>query len=224
MVEILPAMHISAPWLTSGGITLTNLKVVNDVHFMKVIKTDASIHRLLLGCSRATKNMLTSTSIVDDVIELKNAMRLKLLKSYCEEATADDDLGVNVTNLEDKACLLPPFVVIMAPTVNEVEGIPIKCLPNQRCQPLWCEVSPDVIAYLHKVAVHQASTDDTCFPKIQRKLPGPWFDSSRRSWRVKYYPGGASKPKTKDFKVTGESDSEKAAALDLANQFFQNSA
>ena len=88
MVEIVEALHVTAPWLDSG-VSLTAVQTVGTVHFTKVLKTDPRIYRLLVGKTRAAESSITIAPIIDTLVELRNDKRSKLLSELAAVKAVD---------------------------------------------------------------------------------------------------------------------------------------
>jgi hypothetical protein len=127
MVEIVEALHVTAPWLDSG-VSLTAVQTVGNVHFAKVLKTDPRIYRLLVGKTRAAESSITIAPIIDTLVELRKDKRAKLL-SELAALKAVDELDIDRASSESFAHLLPKTVEITTPAVNDTEpGLPMKVL------------------------------------------------------------------------------------------------
>jgi hypothetical protein len=120
-------------------------------------------------------------------------------------------LGIDRATSESFAHLLPKTMEITTPAVNDTEpGLPMKVLCMHPYQPLWIELSHATVGYLHTSLTSQGN--------LKRKMLArdPYWDGSRKSYRVRY---GADK-KFKDFRPLSDSEPDKAIALQLAQDFF----
>lgn len=214
MVDITQALHVTAPWLESG-VSLTAVQTMDNVHFAKVLKSDPRIFRLLVGKTRVAESSITISPIIDQLVELRNAKRSKLLGELAV-GKALDELDIDDDTSESFAHLLPKIVEITTPAINDTElGLPMKVLCMLPHQPLWVELSHATVGYLHTSLTSQGE------PKRRMPSRGPYWDGKRKAYRVRYFENGAGK-KFRDFRPSSDSEGDKAAALQLALDFFES--
>ena len=217
-IEIRPALNVSAPWLASS-VSTTGVHHVDNEPYVKLLKTDAALHRLITGQARGSKNLLTKYAIIDGLIELRNEKRTELLNSL--RLQAEDDLGLNEQNNESAAHLLPDTITIAAPAVGDVRPIDIKTLCTSKHSPLVVVMSTEVMQYLRDTFVITCDPDAPQHKRARFSKSVPYFAKDRGSYRVRYVDDGESK--VKDFKVDNvESDESMEIARQRAQSFYES--
>jgi hypothetical protein len=229
MVELAPCIHIKAPWLDGGGVALLDVIEVQGVRFFKVKKTDSRIQRLLSGKGTGGARPLTPTSIVEDLIALRNTRRIELMADYARDADVDGakeelDLDGGDKQPKDMAHLLPEVVHIICPAHGDIAPVTAKVLMQPPHSPLWLELSAISIEYLHRIVVEQTRGDEHITKKARCRSSNiaPYWDETRGAFRVRYQtePG---QTKFKDFRPKASSEGEKSIAMHRAQEFASSS-
>lgn len=210
MVEITKSVHVSAPWLDSAGVHLFT-KSVDGVDFVKLLKTDPRLHRLIVGRAWGKSKSL-NMSIFDDWCTARTAARAQMLKDIAQANNpCADDLDLDSSH--DMSHLLPSTMSIDLQGVGEVKFLIIRSH-----YPIRVELTADVVNFLHESAM---KGDEPTEPIKRKTLPPdhvqkPYYDKARKSFRVRH---GS---KMKDFKCTSDSDAARAVALEKANAFYES--
>lgn len=226
MVEITPCVHIHAPWLDGGGVAVLDVTEVDGLRFFKVKKTDSRIQRLLSGQGNRCNRLLTSTSIVETLIKLRNTRRIALLTEYGLDLEADGakeelELDGGCAKPKDMSHLLPDAVDIICPAHGDIAAVTLKVLVRSPSSPLWLELSASSIEYLHRVVVDQTKVDKHPAKKARcddAKL-SPYWDKNRGAFRVRYHDGPGGQIKFKDFRPSSSADEDRSTALHNAQEF-----
>lgn len=216
-VDITPCVHIAAPWL-AGGITIRDVQHVDGQPFFKVAKCDHRIQRLVTGKGNGEARHLTHTTIIEDLIELRNSSRSELLKSYANEAEgAKDELELDDDGADKRnfAHMLPECVVVLAPARGDAAACSMKVLLMQPNRPLWLELSSTSIHYLYQAVSGQAPVEQA---SKKARLQSKSWDKARRAFRVKYI-DESGKKRQKDFRPDADSEVALAAARQAADDF-----
>lgn len=208
MVSMTTAIMVSAPWIESE--LSVPCRTVDGVDVVKLTKSDGKVHRLLVGIAKGSMNCLTNTTVLEDLTKLRNDKRLALLRAA---AKGDDDLDeVDLDVMPNVIHLLPKVITIDVPTLGVIKVL--QTLPHE---PLWIELTPTTLEYLHEAVGHRPC-------KRRQKLAAtankPYFDQLRNAFRVRYTPNGESKTKMKDFRVEGDTEEATYNARAAANAFF----
>lgn len=206
-------MHIEGPWLESGGVTMTAILEVDGKVFYKMAKWDHRVIRLLTGHCRKEQNPLSSKSndYLDRLAAARDEARTKLEKEL-QPPAAEHDIGLDKPDEVDVSRLLPKFITIDTPPINDVV-LSVRVLCNATNQPLWVELTPDVLEHMHKAY----SVDENQPAKKHKARPKPYFDKSRQAFRVKYVEDGNAK--IKDFRPADDSEESRTVALQEATVF-----
>ena len=215
MVSIAPAVHVDAPWLDSGGVTLLGIVEVEGTTYFKFTKSDHRVIRLMTGKSRVNVNPLTSSAFVDRLTEARNKALASLSKELQPEVV-EEDLGLDKADPIDVSHLLPKYITIDTPEVDGV-SLRVKVLCNMPHKSLWIELSPEVLDHMRKAIAAATNDEAEVDAKRSRAARGPYFDKDRNAYRVRHTRGDVLK--IKDFRVTDDAEDAKAityrAALDF---------
>jgi hypothetical protein len=204
-----------------------DVKDVDGLRFFKVKKTDSRIQRLLSGHGNRCTRPLTSTSIVEDLIELRNTRRIALLTEYASDLEVDGakeelELDGGCAKPKDMSNLLPDAVDIICPANGDIAAVTLKVLMQHPHCPLWLELSASSIEYLHRVVIDQTNVDKPLAKKARHDVPKtkPYWDKHRGAFRVRYQGGPDVQTKSiKDFRPSSSSDEDRSTALHLAHEF-----
>lgn len=207
-------VRVEAPWMKQP-LDLSSWHVVLGKRFVKLSKMDPKISRLLLGEAPAKKRALTDTSIVEDLIKLRNAAVDKevLANHAASTARAEEDLGVGTSQKRPDAKRrkiieesLPPVLVIDVPGVGGGDGRAMSVLTASGQTAVSIELVAENIDFLHMVAEAQSSSksEDAVEQKEAKEVSGVWWYPQKKAWRVKFAAEG--KQKYKFFKPSNPED------------------
>ena len=159
-------------------IFLHPLQIVDNRKFIKIAKGDHKIIRLLSSHSSSNERGLTKTSVIEDLIVLRNTKRCELLHQPAEQEQGPEDLGIDsapavkrrkVSDLE-----LPEVVQLEAPAIGRAGSTSMRVLMTKVGAPLSIEATADNIDYLREAIAEQISATanpDEPVPKgIHRKV------------------------------------------------------
>jgi hypothetical protein len=144
-----------------------------DKSFLKVIKADRKIERLLLGASdeKKVKNMprpLSHTNIIEILLQLREAKYKELLAELEKDAAPQKSTGLNeeadssVSRKTSQTILdqLPKFAAIDAPPLGEANGRKMQVVLENNA-PLFVELTKSNFEYLQKAVAHQIEDGKT---------------------------------------------------------------
>ena len=163
----------------SGGpsVVLKDMQVVAGHRFWKVAVADSTVGRILPDKVR-TDRQLCRVSILSDLKKLRNAKIDELMS----EPAAEGDLGLEEDD-DDKVRrplkrkrsqgVIPEFVTIAAPTIDEVSGMRMKVLALSGGKALWLEALPEVSEYLASVIAIQLGDLPESKPAAKKKPVAP---------------------------------------------------
>ena len=163
----------------SGGpsVVLKDMQVVAGHRFWKVAVADSTVGRILLD-KVSTDRQLCRVSILSDLRKLRNAKIDELMS----EPAAEGDLGLEEED-DDKVRrplkrkrsqgIIPEFVTIAAPTIDEVSGMRMKVLALSGGKALWLEALPEVFEYLASVIAMQLGDLPESKPAAKKKAVAP---------------------------------------------------
>ena len=150
----------------------------DDKSFLKVIKYDRKMERLLLGESdeEKVKNMarpLSHTDIIENLLQLREAKYKELVGELQKDAAAQKSTGLNEeaepARKISQAMLdqLPKFATIDAPLVGGVASRKMQVVLESNARPpLYMELTTSNFEYLQKAVAHQIEAGTT-----KRKAP-----------------------------------------------------
>lgn len=159
----------------SGGpsVVLKEVQVVAGHRFWKVAVAESSVGRILLD-KVSSDRQLCRVSILSDLKKLRNAKIDELMS----EPAAEGDLGLEEDD-DDKVrrplkrkrsqVIVPEFVTIAAPTIDEVAGMRMKVLALSGAKALWLEALPEVFEYLASVIAAQLGDHPMSKPAANKK-------------------------------------------------------
>jgi len=224
MIQIQSVLHVTAPWLGQAGLSLTTIQIIEGDPFFRALKSDNATHKLITGIARGDKNLISKTTIFDDLAELRNKKRQRLLEELKPQA-ADDDLGLEGHNdVEKFAHLLPQVIVVSTPAVGEIASIDMRVSCEKKGAPLTFMLTADALRYLHDVVMLSANVHDKKTDRIDRTVKfAPYYAKSRKAFRVRYTDEDGSH-KTKDFKPSDDSPEAMALAEQAAADFHASHA
>ena len=147
-----------------GGVTFTSWETVAERKYIKISKADTKIIRLITGHGIGHERALAYTSIVEDLIKLREKRRLELIEQKLPSKTAKpkEDLELDTAPPSKKAktapaleIILPEVVDVVTPEINGVQPIVISLILGQPTSPLWIELSGKNVDYIRDVASAQ---------------------------------------------------------------------
>ena len=149
-------MIVKAPWLKGRGVCLTKFvkkKIGSEEKtFVKILKTDPGVHRLITGRCRSRNNLLSGTRIIEDIIEKRNEARLELLrKANPNSQDAAEDLGIDDDEGEDLEQWAPYLPEMMC--INTEKGNSVNVLCHHPRTALWMELTTEIVDELHDLFV-----------------------------------------------------------------------
>ncbi len=104
------------------------------------------------------ERLLAHTDVIQQLVSLRNEKITELLtkKDDVEQLSLfDDERSTKRIKIDNKVDM-PPNVAINAPTIGDVEGIPIKVMMSWRkTAPLYVELTVDVISYMRSACQWQ---------------------------------------------------------------------
>lgn len=208
-------------------IFLHPLQIVDNRKFIKIAKGDHKIIRLLSSHSSSNERGLTKTSVIEDLIALRNTKRRELLQQPSEQEQGPEDLGIDsapavkrhkVSDLD-----LPEVVQLEAPAIGRAGSTSMRVLMAKVGAPLNIEATNDNINYLREAIAEQISatsnldglgeavpkagpssgsgvgTEPSEDPVIPSAGPGITFVKSRQAYRVRFKDKGQTR--WKDFRA-----------------------
>ena len=238
MTELIDSITVTTPAL-KGEVVLHNLTTVGNRKFFKVCKSDRRISRLLRAsdfvAASSGERPLTNTTLIEELIGLRNNERQRLIDSNSAAASAamgvpEDDLCLDGSTSKrprraspsDSA--LPDTVCIQAPSVADVSGISMLVVLGQPKSPLWVELTVDNIDYLRAAICSQmascdagSSSEEIEADKVTSPGQGIVWVPNRTAFRVRYKLEG--KVKSKDIRAESSEPSAIAAASKAALRF-----
>ena len=165
MSAVRDSITITTPELP-GGVTFLEWREVANRRYLKVSKCDSKIVRLLTNHGNGTERALAGTSIIEDLLKLRNNRRQKLLEANreSEEAAAGkpaDDLGLDEMPMSKRPraalqAALPDAVDVQTPQIESVQSISMSVLLPATTA-LWMEMTGENIDYLRAVVKIQMS-------------------------------------------------------------------
>ena len=240
------AFSINNAWQVTAGylkhpLTLTEKQIQEvtcisggdgkPVKFVRLAKTDGVIYRLLTGKSKTKSepNLLTRTSLIEQVITLRNKKRAAeidqmILEEHDRSMAGKIDVSIHadgedstpkkakkksatIVELPDK------YITIAAPSIGPVGSINLKVLveqnsskPNPRT--VWVEMNTTSLAYMRAAIQHQLDSGedhDTASSRDRKPVGVPGISrvySGKRQgqYRLKVV-GRNKKPRTKFIKA-----------------------
>lgn len=151
------------PSLSGGhlehGVQVSKTVCVAGTLFWKVSKSDHVVSRVVLGKSFSQARPLARTTILETLVKARNDRVLDLTRAL-DQASEDLGLDHDLKTMKPDLSKLPDVISMLAPTVGGRQGMSMKVLPALPRQPLWLELSVDVVQYLHDVAVYQIEQEE----------------------------------------------------------------
>lgn len=189
---------------------------VDGNKFIKIVKSDGSVVRLLTGHSVGASRALARTDIVEALISLRNTRVDELVKASLPESNlAARDLGVGpehprhtAKRMRRYAGQLPEVIEIEAPACKDVSSVKMNVLRQRPDQPLWVELVPENLDYLRAYVCAQIEAGDVKQPAPGENraegvpsspAPGVVFARDRNAYRTRFKDEDGSRH-TKDFK------------------------
>lgn len=208
---------------------LSSWSTVLGKRFVKLSKMDPKISRLLLGEAPAKKRALSDTSIIEDLIKLRNAAvgKVVLANHGPSTARAEEDLGVGASpNLPDAKRRkiieesLPRVIVVDVPGVGGVDGRSMSVLTASGQTSVSIELLAENIDFLHVVAEAQLSINskDATEQTEAKDVSGIWWYPQKKAWRVKFVAEGKSKYKL--FKPSNPEDPSDVRSAEVEAKAF----
>ena len=167
----------------SSPVPITQWVEVDGIRFIKAIKSDTSIVRLLTGRPRGEVRSLARTNILETLVEKRNDAYEQIVTQQSAKEDKLAELGGEVESSNQKAkrrrtlaaAAMPNIVTLDAPGFGEVPGIQIKALLHRPSSPLWIELSTGVLTYLRQYAVAQICAGD-----VKQPRPGESRDAEQK--------------------------------------------
>ena len=170
--------------------------------FIKLAKGDHKIIRLLSSSSSPYERALTNTTIIEDLIDLRNKRRHELLNPPNSEK--QEELGIDSASSCKRPkvsdMMLPEVVELKVPAIGSASATNMLVLLTKPGTPLSIEATSDNIEYLRAAIAEQIS--DTASPKVVSASadstapsehidipsagPGITFVKGRQAYRVRY--------------------------------------
>jgi len=218
MAAIEEAIRVALP--DNQAVFLHPLQVVGGRRFFKVCKGDHKIARLLVGSFVCTERGLTGTTILEDLISMRNQKRQELLDAK-ETGNQREGLGIDSAPAQKRRKLshfeLPEVIQLDTPRVGPVQGIRMHVILGKSGTSLSIEATEANINYLRSVVAEQLSTasvDDGAEGMAEQQSgtaaqpselapipsagPGITWVKSRQAYRVRYKEDGQTR--WKDFR------------------------
>ena len=214
---------VTAPWLDQP-VQLNELTSADNKLFVKVVKGDNKICRLLTGRSNGKTRVLSNTNIFGALQRTRNEMHEQLCQSSDKKQSGEpeEDLGLDAP--DPKRCkqmevVLPDTMDIEAPDVAHITGVRMTVLTAGDISPLCIEVCEANLNYLHAVIEHQLQNhegehEDGCGAKHR----GVVWCKHKSAFRVSFMEGG--KRHQRYFKPESRSKDGDQAAVDKALAFL----
>lgn len=221
-------LRVEAPWMKQP-LDLSSWNTVLGKRFVKLSKMDPKISRLLLGEAPAKKRALSDTSIVEDLVKLRNAAvdKAVLANHAASTARAEEDLGVGTSQTLPDAKRrkiieesLPQVLVVDVPGVGGGDGRSMSVLTASGQTAVSIELVAENIDFLHMVAEAQlsnlskAATEQTEVNNVS----GVWWYPQKKAWRVKFSVEG--KLKYKFFKPSNPEDPSDVRSAEVEAKAF----
>ena len=171
------------------GIAVKTEKI-DGCTFWKILKSDHAVARLITGQSDSKKRPLKSTSVIEDIITLRNEKIEEMSKSPGAQhdlGIDDDDDAERPTKMIRKSLeSLPKIVTIDTKQYGTIESRRLRVRAGLAKDPLWLELVPDVISYLIDVCDIQIKNPMSQYNGSvdKSKVKGVYFDKRRKSWRA----------------------------------------
>ena len=144
-----------------------------DKSFLKVIKADRKLERLLLCQSdeKKVKNMprpLSHTNIIETLLQLRDAKYKELLAELEKNASPQKSTGLNeetdsIASRKTSQTILdhlPKFAAIDAPPLGGANGLKMQVVLEYNA-PLFVELTKSNFEYLQKAVAHQIEDGNT---------------------------------------------------------------
>ena len=230
MVTVEEALCITVP--DCAPVFVLHWQLVDDKRYIKVTKSDSKIVRLLVGQCSGKARLLTTTTIIEDIIKLRDQVRQELLeKDQSNNNNNNKDLGIDAPQTRKRRKSsgeddLPETVCVTAPAVGDVASQPMRVITGQQSlSPLWVELTVDNIEYLRACVGVQSSnssakrTEEDSDDAADMPNPGSGiiWSQQRCAYRVRYKVDG--KLKCKDFRASSNSASDRSEAAQNAAEF-----
>ena len=211
-----PALRVSCG-CDAAAVFLWPLRYDGKHTFFKVCKGDHKICRLLLGQSTPGERGLTPTSIIEDLIAIRNTERERLLEENDKAAaeqqggareSLDIDAAAQTKRRKQDSAALPDSICIAAPDIGSVAGQQMRVMLGSVTSPLWCEAIPENIDYLRACVCEQTKAEkSSCMsdrardrdPMFDCAAPGVTWVPSRSAFRLRYKDKDTGLMKYKDF-------------------------
>ena len=225
MVSIEDSLCVCLPDSTLP-VFLHPVQIVCGRKFVKLAKGDHKVIRLLSNQSSSSERGLTKTSVIEDLIALRNQKRNELLHHRSDEDQRRESLGIDSAphpkrNKVSEASL-PESIQLRVPAVGDAGSTDIRVLMAKPGAPLSIEATEGNFNYLRAAVASQISPGDGVHndgdvapapnssleawfdegPHGQQEVPaaGPGISyvASRQAYRVRFKTNG--QVKWKDFR------------------------
>lgn len=216
-IQIEQIVQVLAPWMAIG-VVLRETKMVDGHLYVKAMKTDDRIFRLIVGSSRVRDSAQLSAKVrhlIDHLTTMRDNQRQLYIQSLLDDGDAlefDND-KVFKKQMKKLQHLVPDVLPLELPRLQT----PLKVLSNTDA--LWIELSARSIQWLHDEVVPQAAELQPPMEQPQQ-LKKPVWVSSRDAYRCQFIEDGVIK--TKDFHVVDDTNESKEAAWNAASEWWSN--
>jgi hypothetical protein len=201
------------------------VQIVSGHKFVKVAKGDHKVIRLLSNQSSSCSRGLTKTTVIEDLIALRNQKRQELLHRRPEENQRRESLGIDSPapkRSKVSEASLPTIVELEVPAIGDAGSTSMRVLMAKPGTPLFIEATNSNIDYLRAAVAAQIPLGEHsgCDGEQQRETnsstengahwdsseqvavpnagPGISFVKVRQAYRVRYKEDG--QVKWKDFR------------------------
>ena len=239
MSAVVDSLTVTTPELPSG-VTFLHWEVVAGRKYIKLAKSDPKIIRLLTNHGHGNERSLAHTSIIEELIKLRNERRSKLMEENKQSAAAaagkpQEDLGLDLdidAQLPAKRSktlqvALPEVIDLQTPAREGVDAIVMSVMLGSPTSPLWVELSTQNVDFVRNYVASEIEAGDIKRsrakdrPEDERVVPPApnvvwaWDRGSFRA-RVKNDDG---RVKFKDFKPESMSSDDLSVAGTSAARF-----
>ena len=226
-------LEISAAWLKQP-VQISEWQEEEGARFLKCMKADRRVTRLLIGESPSKKRFLADTSILETLRQVRNDTVKNMWKQTTNTAPAED-LGLDEgeqpppKRMKHLMSSVPKVLTVHAPDVGNSGAQAMRVLAGVGADPLWIELIPANLDYLHAAATHQAATttDDevisaaSAVPAVATNASrGVYWYAQKGAWRVEYSDPETGKTRYKFFRPEQpDNEQSKAMAAKEATEF-----
>ena len=188
---------VSAPWL-SQPVVLHDLIEADGKFFAKVIKGCNKMARISSGSSISKQRALSSTDILETLVQLRNRKHAELCKaSLDKQAGREEDLGLDAAppakRCKQVAPVLHPTMEILTPEVGPCKSIQMTVITASGTSPLLVEMNDANVDYLHEACKEQIENKPPPEEALDSARPrGVIWVESKGDFRINYRDGQAT--------------------------------